>query len=113
MSDYPIPHYAAHIWVAGDTLWLGFPGTAEGVREHSVPFPITDKSIALVVETLRARERNRNWLGTKGAPTRYDVKKELQHDKKYNTLLRALRENKNKKEAEKAEAEAFLEELGL
>lgn len=110
-EKYPVPSYAANIWIAGDKLWLGFPSPEPGVRGHSVPLPCNEKGMAVAVSILREREHTprTNWLGTKGAPTRWDI----EHDKKYNALLNAMNESKKTTEAEKAAAQAFLEELGL
>ena len=113
MSDYPIPSYAAYIWVAGDKLWLGFPGTDESVRPHSVPFPANEVGMALAVDVLKARRTGDRMIGTKGAPCKHQVERELAQDRRYNDLLKAMAEAKATSAAEKADAEAFLEELGL
>lgn len=109
MSDYPVPRYAAYVWVTGDTLWLGFPSPVEG-GSHSVPFPATDKGLKLAMSTLRERETStRLEIANKAAPSRYQVERALVNDKRYNELLRAL------KVAPKVdpEVEALMRELGL
>ena len=113
MSDYPIPSYAAYIWVAGDKLWLGFPGTDESVRPHSVPFPATEPGFAVALKILRERRIGERMIGTKGAPCKHQVERELAQDRRYNEMLKAMKEAKATSAAEKADAEAFLEELGL
>ena len=113
MSDYPIPSYAAHIWLAGDTLWLGFPPLTEGGSSHSVPYPANERGITLIIETLRERRKGERSLGSHGSPTKYQTERALVDDRKYNILLRALRESKAATEKEKQDATAFLEELGL
>jgi len=112
VSDYPIPSYSASIWLVGDQIWLGFPPIGDLVQAHSVPFPATDKGLALILQTLRERRHSLN-IGTKGAPTRYQVERTLAQDKRYNGILEAMKKAKETREKEREEAIAFLAELGL
>lgn len=112
MSDYPIPSYAVSLWVAGDQLWLAFP-PLDGERGHSVPYPLTERGIALALETLKHRRLGARSLGEAGAPTRYQVERELYHDPRYNIILGAMAKAKADTAKEATEAGAFLEELGL
>jgi len=113
MSDYPIPSYAANIWIAGDLLWLGFPPIGDGVQAHSVSFPANERGLSLIIEILKSRRKGERMIGENGSPTRYQVERELVRDAKYNELLRALENSKKVTAEEAAEASAFLEELGL
>ena len=115
MTQYPLPSYAAHIWIAGDKIWLGFPGEKDGVREHSVPFPATDKGFSLILATIKARQEApcANWLGTRGAPCRHEIERQLANDKRYNAFIKATAEAKVVSAADAAENAKFLEELGL
>lgn len=113
MSHYPIPSYAASIWITGDHLWLGFPPISEGEQGHSVPYPLTNRGLLLAIETLKHRRRGERMLGEAGSPSRYQVERELYHDPKYNIILAALARGKEASAAEAQEAGKFLEELGL
>jgi hypothetical protein len=108
--NYPLPSYAAHIWIANGQLCLGFPSPKEGAREHMVTLPLSDKGLAVAIDILREREKDRfNTLGTAGAPCRRQVEDELKRDQKYNEILRAMSVSKS----ERDEAAKWLEELGL
>lgn len=110
MSDYPVPSYAASIWVTGDTLWLGFASPING-HAHSVPFPATDKGLKLAMTTLHEREKGRLLISQRGAPTRYEVERALHSDKRYNEMLKAMQEAKKPKLD--PEVEALMKEIGL
>lgn len=112
MSDYPVPSYAAQIWVAGDQLWLAFPSLVNG-HGHSVPFPANEIGLSLALETLKERSKGAISLGLRGSPTRHEIERRVREDSRYNTILREMSENKRASEAERAEASKFLEELGL
>ena len=113
MTDYPVPRHAANIWVTGDTLWLGFPPLQESGHAHSVPFPRNPEGLRLAIEILAERSKGPLTIGNNGSPTKYQVERALVDDKRYNTLLRAIREDKAQKAKEKAEATEFLRDLGL
>jgi hypothetical protein len=114
MTDkYPIPSYAAHIWIAGDKIWLGFPSPEAGVSKHSISVPNNEIGLGVALKILRARDvEDKHWLSTRGAPTRHQVERDLVRDKRYNELLRALEASKKVSAAERAKAEEFLKELG-
>lgn len=115
MSEtYPLPSYAANIWTIGDQLVLSFPSPLDAPA-HKVQFPNTEKGLALALQTLRERERSHQslLLGTKGAPSIYQVERALAEDKKYRAWIAEMGEAKAIREAEAADAEAMLKELGL
>lgn len=55
----PSPHYAAQIWLADETLWLGFPPAPGHSRGHCAHFPATATGMQLLLLTLREREKAR------------------------------------------------------
>ena len=111
MSDYPVPKYAAYAWVSGDQLWLGFSSPLNG-HAHSVAFPATEKGLKLAIGTLRERENStRLEIGFNGAPTKYQVERALADDKRYNEILRAMREAQKPKDS--PELSAILAEMGI
>jgi len=69
---YPLPSYAASIWLADNTLWLGLPGRGPEDRGHSIPVPATAEGMAQVLRILKARERDQASvrIGDEGSPTR-------------------------------------------
>ena len=127
-SDYPIPACAAYIWTAGDKLFLGLPG--EAGQGHTVVIPL-DKMVpevgmtglpkshhrgfAVLLETLRQREFApvRPMIGQKGALPKDAIMKACESDDKYKAWGVALQMDRKRNEASKAEAESFLQELGL
>ena len=111
MSDYPVPTYAANIWVVGDELWLGFPPLVEGGHGHSVPFPCNERGLALALAAIRERSAGSLHIGLRGSPTRYQVEQDLKNDAKYNEVLRAMQEAKKPKLD--PEMEALMADLGL
>ena len=108
MSDYPLPSYAASIWIAGDQIQCGFDG-------HTVAFPNTEVGLTLLLAVLRERGRAgvSNVIGTPSSPTQYGVERALVNDRRYNELLRAMNAAKATSDAERAESIAWLKELGL
>lgn len=89
MSDYPVPGYAAQIWVTGDTLWLSFPSLVGG-QGHSVSLPANEIGFKHALIILRERNKGSLNIGLKGAPTKWDVEQQLKNDRRYNEILRAL-----------------------
>lgn len=108
MPDYPVPSYAANIWVTGNTLWLSFPPTVAEGHSHSVPFPCTEKGLSLAISVLHEREKGCLKISNKSAPTRYQVERALANDRRYNEILRALNAPKVD-----PEVEALMKEIGL
>ena len=110
MSDsYPLPSYAAYVWLKGDQLCLSLPSPEQGARAHQVQVPLNEAGLKCLVEILKGREREQTWLSLKGAPTKRQIEDELKRDAKYNAWLKAMRVSQQ----EKDEAAKFLEELGL
>lgn len=110
LEIYPIPHYAVSLWVAGDDLWLAFPGQGPEGQGHSVRLPASAGGFATAVSILRERAQARDLkLGNAGTPTQY----ELEHDRKYGAILKAMGEAKQTSAAEREAARKELEELGL
>jgi hypothetical protein len=106
MRDYPLPSYAANIWIKGDQIWLGFDG-------HSVWFPANAKGMELMLATLRERSKSQLCIGQNGQPTQYQVERTLQRDKRWNEMLRIMRSSIEHTEKDRQESIEFLKELGL
>jgi hypothetical protein len=112
MSDqYPVPRYAANIWVTGDVLWLGFPPLMEGGHGHSVQYPNTELGLSLALLAIRERSAGALSIGLRGSPTQYQVERSLVHDKNYNEVLRAMRKAKEKEMD--PELASLMKEIGL
>lgn len=112
MTDYPIPGYAAHIWIAGDQIKLCLPSPLDA-PSHTISVPNNEKGLALALQILREREHDFGTIGRASAPTQYMTERQLANDRKYNEILRIMRENSEERRKEMEEAEAFLSELGL
>lgn len=127
-ADYPIPACAAYVWTAGDKLFLGLPG--EAGQGHTVVIPLEKmipdtgmtglpkphhRGFAVFIETLRQREiaSAKPKIGERGALPKDAIAKAVESDDKYAAWGKALQIARKQNEAEKAEAEAFLAELGL
>jgi len=107
---YPVPSYAANIWIVGDKLWIGFPSQVEGARAHNVAFPITVKGLEAAITILKHRNDSEpREIGTKGAPTGVEIEKALASDKAYNEFLQRMKTE----QVDNAELTKDLEELGL
>lgn len=114
MSEYPLPRYAAYIWIAGDEIILAFPDVVNHPAPAStVKFPNNPKGLALALAILNERNKSSNVIGSIGAPVQYSIERALVNDRKYNEWLKAMQAANEVTAAEKAEATAFLEELGL
>lgn len=112
-DDYPLPSYAAYIWIAGDEVHIQFPPTV-GTKSHTVKFPNTANGLLILLDALRQRGREGKLvIGTRGEPTQYAVERALAGDRKYNEWLRHMQATKDVTEKERQESEAFLAELGL
>lgn len=109
-EPYPIPSYACNLWVAGDDLWIAFPGQGPEERGHSVKLPASVAGLQTVLAILKDRTTAKSLrLGNRGTPTQWD----LEQDKRYGAILEAIAETKAAIAQAKAEAEAELAELGL
>lgn len=107
---YPIPAYAVNLWIAGDDLWIAFPGQGPEERGHSVRLPASVAGMQTAITILRERAQARSLrLGERGTPTQY----ELEQDKKYGAILEAMKADSTAKREDRARAEAELAELGL
>jgi hypothetical protein len=111
-EPYPLPSHAASFWIAGDDLWIAFPGQGPEERGHSIRLPASAGGLATAISIMRARSKAHTTdelkLGNR-TPTRYD----LETDKKMTAWLAALDEGKVATAAERQAAQAELEELGL
>lgn len=81
---YPVPSYAAHLWVVGDQIKLGLPPLEQNQQSHTVSMPFTIAGMQALLMILRDRERQRvrQTVGTKAAPTQYNVEEMLKLMKK-------------------------------
>lgn len=95
-GDYPLPQYAAYIWVEGSDLCLGTPPQAEHERGHTVRIPLakcgvecsewgTPKAsqlgwkvlLDLLTARRRAESRDRFTIATPADPTQYIIEQAL------------------------------------
>ncbi len=107
---YPLPSYAVSLWIAGDDLWLAFPGQGPEGKGHSVRLPASVAGFASAVSILRERAQAKSLkLGEPGTPTQY----ELEQDRKYGAILAAMKADTADKREAKARAERELQDLGL
>lgn len=111
-EQYPLPSYAAHIWIAGNDIFIQFPPCLAQDRVHTVKIPNTENGTLLLLDILRRRQSEVH-LGLKGTPTQYEVERTLAGDRKYAEWLKELKRTRDVSAQEKAESEAFLKELGL
>lgn len=113
-ESYPLPSHAAHFWIAGDDLWIAFPGQGPEERGHSIRLPASAGGLAAAVKIMRDRATARDLkLSNPGTPTQYEIERALAHDAKYAHILGAMKQAKIMDEAERKEAAAELAELGL
>ncbi len=107
MSEiYPSPAHAAHIWITGDNLNLGFPALNGSNKGHSVVLPATPAGLSRALAILRDRASALDLrLNQRGTPTQLN----LESDSKYNAWLRAMKTT----DTEREDAGKFLKDLGL
>jgi len=108
-ESYPLPSYAVSLWIAGDDLWLAFPGQGPEGRGHSVRLPASVGGLQAAIKILRARETAEDLrIAQRGTPTQYDLERIAEY---------MLKSDHAAKQAERREAKAAaaaeLAELGL
>jgi hypothetical protein len=90
---YPIPSYAVNLWVAGDDLWLAFPGQGPEGRGHSIRLPASEHGLKTAVKILRDRaQAERLEIGNDGTPTQYTV--EQHAGRAWGTVSKRMREER-------------------
>lgn len=113
MRDFPLPSYAAHIWIAGDEIKLVLPSPLDAPA-HVLTLPNNERGMERALAILREREHeSHSTLGKPSAPTQHQTDRALHNDARYNAWLREMRENSTERQREKAEAEQFLKDIGL
>lgn len=107
---YPLPSYAAHIWLTGDEINLTFPSPLDAPA-HTVRFPANERGMKLALSILRDRasaDRSDSLkLGHKAAPTQYMT------EARYREITASIARDKAATAQEQAEAEGLLKELGF
>ncbi len=82
MTTYPIPAYAATIWMAGNDIMLAF-GETSTTPGHTCRIPNTEKGMAVVVAILSARRNlpeggsEASKIGTGAEPTQFNIEREM------------------------------------
>lgn len=113
-ESYPLPTYAVSAWVAGDDLLIAFPGTGPNGQGHTIRLPATEGGLRAAITIMRQRgEATDLKLSQRGTPSQYEVERALIGDPKYRAILGAMAEAKTATKAERDQAAALLEELGL
>lgn len=106
----PLPAHAASFWVAGDDLWIAFPGTGPEERGHSIRLPASVSGLQTAITILKDRAKATDLrLANRGSPTRYQV----ENDARYKAFNRAIDDEREATAEERASARRELEELGL
>jgi hypothetical protein len=107
---YPLPAHAVSMWIAGDDLFIAFPGQGPEERGHTVRLPASVAGLQTTIAIMRERSTAKSLrLGHRGTPTQY----ELEQDKRYGAILEAMAADTAEKRDAKRRAEAELAELGL
>ncbi len=113
-EPYPLPAHAASFWIAGDDLWIAFPGQGPEERGHSIRLPASAAGMQAAVTIMRERASARSLkLGNAGTPTQYEIERAFAHDAKYKAILAGMTQAKAATEAERNAARDELAELGL
>jgi len=75
---YPLPAYAANIWLAGDKLMLGFPETRNSPG-HAVALPATERGLQVALQLLHERMvlPAESKIGTRAEPTQAWIEEEV------------------------------------
>lgn len=106
----PLPAHAASFWIAGDELWIAFPGQGPEERGSTIHLPATVAGLQAVLSILRDRSRATSFrLSERGTPSQYDLEK----DRKYKAIIKTLDEQSAEDSYARELALAELEELGL
>lgn len=109
-ESYPLPAHAASFWIAGDDLWIAFPGQGPEAKGHSIRLPASVAGLATAIQILKDRAAATDLrLSNKGTPSQY----EIENDRRYQALVRARKEERETSAEERASAAAELQELGL
>ena len=85
---YPVPSYAAHIWVIGDVIHLALPPLEGHEQGHTIRVPWNPKALDHLLRILRERETQKRPLNiaTPAAPTQWDIEQVLKAMKKAKKL---------------------------
>lgn len=109
-EPYPLPAHAASFWIAGDDLWIAFPGQGPEERGHSIRLPASVAGLATAISILKDRAKATDLrLSAKGTPSQYEV----ENDARYKALVRARSEDRQASLEEREAARKDLQELGL
>lgn len=109
-ESYPLPAYAVSMWIAGDDLFIAFPGQGPEERGHTIKLPASIAGFQTTIAIMRERQSARSLkLGQRGTPTQW----ELEQDKRYGAILEAMGKAKAVSDEDRRRAELELEELGL
>lgn len=102
ISGYPLPSYAATIWLAGENICIALPSGASQ-KSHTIRIPVAKCSIEtsewgeplarqrgwmVLLDILKQRQQLREApIGTRAAPVQYDIEEMLRaiQPKRYTT----------------------------
>lgn len=108
------PSHASHIWSDPNSIYLEIPSPV-GPLTHSLSFPNTEAGLRLCLQVLNARTA-RSTIGTRGAPTKQQVEKNLEEmaDAFLKNGGKVVRKKKDKfTEGQRQTARDVLREIGL
>src|SRR5438309_159855 len=101
-ETYPLPSYAISLWVAGDDLWLAFPGQGPEGKGHSVRLPVSKSGLKVAINILRDRAKAESLkIGHDGTPTQYTV--EQYAGRAWGTVSKRMREEREVRLAKEIE----------
>lgn len=124
-EPYPLPAHAASFWIAGDDLWIAFPGQGPEERGHSIRMPASPAGLHTAIQIMKARsEANDLRLGNKGTPTQYDLEAgkawgavqrrwNIEDDARAREILAEKAATAAERAEAREQAKADLKELGL
>ena len=86
---YPVPSYAAHIWVVGNEIHLALPPLEGHKQSHTVVLPWNAKALDHLLHILRHRETQtrQQTVATPASPTQWDIEQ----------VMKAMKKSPNKK----------------